>query len=316
MPKPANYQVIGISLVLIVLTTAPSHAAPSPGCQTLKEGVTLNVGPDFTLSYPGALSAGPYQYYYLFAREQVHANWTTALTDAAMDIIDSSGINRFSGTGTLSIESDPLPQSRNYRILMSNYDTKKTMTGALLCTANEDTTPNAHDFNADGYSDIVWRDSDGNLALWFIIGSQVAQSAPLGVVPANLQLMGQRDFNGDGFFDLLWRDNNTGAVAIWLLNGPLVTQGGSLGTVPSNWSIIGTGDFNGDGNGDILWRDSTTGTVAIWLLNGLQVLQVGSLGSVPSNWSVVGLDDKGTIIWRDNDTGTVAIWIVNGFQVT
>jgi hypothetical protein len=46
-------------------------------------------------------------------------------------------------------------------------------------------------------------DSDGNLALWFIIGSQVAQSAPLGVVPANWQLVGQRNFNGDGFFDLL-----------------------------------------------------------------------------------------------------------------
>jgi hypothetical protein len=36
------------------------------------------------------------------------------------------------------------------------------------------------DFNGDGKSDIVWRDSSGNVAIWFMVGEHVSQSAGVG----------------------------------------------------------------------------------------------------------------------------------------
>jgi uncharacterized repeat protein (TIGR03803 family) len=181
--------------------------------------------------------------------------------------------------------------------------------------------PSPHDFNGDGKSDIAWRDTSGNTAVWLMNGGQVLQSGGFGAVPTTWSIVGQRDFNGDGKHDLLWRDANTGSVAIWLLSGLQISQTGGLGAVPSNWTVAGTGDFNGDGKGDLLWRDSTTGTVAIWLLNGLQVSQTGGLGAVPSNWTIVGTGDfngdgKSDLLWRDTSTGTVAIWLLNGLQVS
>jgi hypothetical protein len=183
--------------------------------------------------------------------------------------------------------------------------------------------PNAvatHDFNADGYSDIAWRENGGTAAMWLMNGANVVQAGGFGVVPTNWQLVGQRDFDGDGKYDWLWYDVNTGTVGLWLLNGLQTPQKGGFGSVPGNWTIVGTGDFNGDGNGDILWRDGSSGTVALWLLNGFQILQKGGFGSIPLNWSVAGTGDFNgdgfaDILWRDGATGTVAIWFLNGLQI-
>jgi probable HAF family extracellular repeat protein len=182
-------------------------------------------------------------------------------------------------------------------------------------------TGNAHDFNGDGKSDILWRQTGGATALWLMNAAQVASSGGLGTVPSSWQIVGQRDFNGDGKHDLLWRDGTSGTVAIWLLNGQQMTQSGSLGAVGASWVIAGTGDFNGDGKADILWRDTSSGTVAVWLLNGLQVTQPGSLGTVGASWVIAGTGDfngdgKADILWRDTSSGMVAIWLLNGLQVT
>jgi Putative peptidoglycan binding domain len=41
----------------------------------------------------------------------------------------------------------------------------------------------AHDFNGDGFSDILWRDTSGNLSMWFMNGLQVSSAVPVGQVP-------------------------------------------------------------------------------------------------------------------------------------
>jgi hypothetical protein len=127
--------------------------------------------------------------------------------------------------------------------------------------------PVSHDFNGDGMSDIAWRDTSGNAAMWEMNGTDITPGPVFGPIPTNWSIVGQRDFNGDGRSDWLWRDT-IGHVAMWLLNGFQVLQVGSVGTVSTNWSIVGTADFDGDGKGDILWRDAMTGQAAIWLMNG------------------------------------------------
>ena len=84
--------------------------------------------------------------------------------------------------------------------------------------------PIAHDFNSDRKSDIAWRDTSGNGAIWLMNGNQLLQGGGLGQVDPNVwKIVGQRDFNGDGKADLLWNDTS-GNVAIWFMNGVQVSQ--------------------------------------------------------------------------------------------
>lgn len=178
--------------------------------------------------------------------------------------------------------------------------------------------PVAHDFNFDGISDIAWRNTAGDTAVWLMNGAQVAASGGFGNVPLAWSIVGQRDFNGDGFADLLWRDS-AGNTAIWFLDGTGVFSSASFGQISTAWTVVGTGDFNGDGLGDILWQDSS-GNVAVWLMNGGTVIASATLGNVSGNWTISGTGDfngdgKCDIVWREVG-GTVAIWFINGTQVT
>jgi hypothetical protein len=182
------------------------------------------------------------------------------------------------------------------------------------CASTFDT----HDFNDDAKSDIAWRDSSGDNAIWLMNGSTILSSAGLGTISTAWSIVGQRDFNGDGMADLLWRDSS-GDLAIWFMNGTTVTSGVGLGTVTPVWSIVGTGDFNGDGRGDILWRD-TSGDIAIWLMNGSTILSSAGLGSLSTAWSVAGTGDfngdgMSDILWQDT-SGDIAIWFMNGTTVS
>ena len=170
-----------------------------------------------------------------------------------------------------------------------------------------------HDFNGDCKSDILWRDDNGDVALWLMNGSAVLQASVLGNVPAYWSIVGQRDFNGDGKADILWRDTN-GDVAIWLMSGSIITSATVLGNVTSNWSVVGTGDFNGDGKADILWRD-TSGDIAIWFMNGTTITQTAFVGNVSTNWMIAGADMKGDIFWRNTATGEVSMWVMNGTTI-
>ena len=185
-----------------------------------------------------------------------------------------------------------------------------------------------HDFNADNNSDVLWRDSSGNVGMWLMNGTSVLQATTLGNVPNNWSIVGQRDFTGSGDADILWRDTS-GNVGIWLMNGTTTVSSKVLGNVPTTWSVAGTGDFNGDGNADILWRD-TSGNVGIWFMNsttiqtaalgnvptsGTTIQQTTVLGNVPTSWVIVGSDSNGYIFWRNTSTGDVGMWKMSGTTI-
>jgi hypothetical protein len=175
----------------------------------------------------------------------------------------------------------------------------------------------AHDFNGDGFSDLVWRDGNGNLAIWLLQGNNVIATGPAGPVAPSWMIAGQRDFNGDTRSDWLSRDTS-GNTNIWFLNGTQLTPPASLGNIPPNWAVIATADFNGDGKGDILWRD-TSGDVALWLMNGAQVMTSAGVANVSTNWSLIGAGDFNAdlitdLLWQDN-AGNLAVWLMDGPQV-
>ena len=172
---------------------------------------------------------------------------------------------------------------------------------------------NTHDFNDDGISDILWRNTSGTVAVWLMNGGAIAQAAALGALPSSYAIVGQHDFDGDGKADMLWRDSS-GNISMWLMNGAAISSAAAVGNLPSNWSLHGTGDLNGDGKGDLLWRDSGSGTVAVWFMNGATVASTANFGAPPSNWALLG-DGYGGVLWRDS-AGDIALWGVQNGQVT
>jgi hypothetical protein len=87
-------------------------------------------------------------------------------------------------------------------------------------------------------SDILWRDTSGNTAVWFMNGTASIGGGSLGTVPTSWSIVETGDFNGDGKSDILWRDTS-GNTAIWFMNGTTVSGGAFLGTVSTDWTIQG-----------------------------------------------------------------------------
>ena len=176
---------------------------------------------------------------------------------------------------------------------------------------------NTHDFNGDGISDILSRDTNtGDVKLWLANGGVNFPGGTIANMATNWQIVAQRDFNGDGKADILWRDNTTGTVKLFLMNGLAVTQNLLVASnVASHFVIAGVGDFNGDGKADILWRDSNTGYVSMWFMNGATAT-AANVGSVPLTYSIIGTSPNDHILWRTNSTGALTDWVMNGAAVS
>jgi len=176
------------------------------------------------------------------------------------------------------------------------------------------------DFNGDGHSDILWRNSSGTVTDWLGSGNggfSANWNSFATAVPNTWQVVGTGDFNGDGRDDILWRNTTTGTITDFLANetgGFVDNYNNAAVRVPTAWSLIGTGDFNGDGLTDLLWRNGTT--VTDWLGNangGFNANWSNFHTNVPTSWHVAATGDyngDGTddLLWRSTD-GTITNWL-------
>jgi hypothetical protein len=186
--------------------------------------------------------------------------------------------------------------------------------GSISVLLNSTSTRN--DFNGDRKSDILFRNTNGNVALWQMNGGTATPSL-INSLSSDWTIAGTRDFNSDAKTDILLRNTN-GSVALWQMNGSTITQGSSINSLSSDWTIAGTADFNGDGNTDILLRN-TNGNVATWQMNGGAITKASTIGVASTDWTVAGTadfngDGKADILLSKAD-GTVALWQVDGSSV-
>ncbi len=59
------------------------------------------------------------------------------------------------------------------------------------------------DFKGDGKANLLWQDTSGNTAMWFMNGTPVGSAVSLGNIPTSWSVIGTGDFNGDGFGDII-----------------------------------------------------------------------------------------------------------------
>ena len=159
------------------------------------------------------------------------------------------------------------------------------------------------DFDGNGRSDILWRNTAGNNVIWKAANSLTPQH--VSSLSTAWKVVGVGDFSGDGKADILWR--NGAANVIW--KGGLATSQQTISSVAGYWVVAGVGDFDGDGRADILWRNGSLNT--IWRSGNASTQQ--AVSSQSTAWAVAGIGDfdaSGTadILWRNSSTGGVIIW--------
>jgi hypothetical protein len=183
----------------------------------------------------------------------------------------------------------------------------------------------SYDFDGNGISDLLWRDSqNGDLAIWLMDGaarpSKALVAAPR--IAPEWQIAGVGDLDADTKADLVWRNTQTGEVAEWLMDGTTVKTWSTLSSgISQEWQIAGIGDLDGDGKADLVWRNTQTGDVAEWLVDGATVKAWSTLSSgIALEWQIAGIGDldgdgKADLVWRNTQSGDVAEWLMNGATV-
>jgi hypothetical protein len=100
------------------------------------------------------------------------------------------------------------------------------------------------DFNADGKSDILWHNDNGDTSIWLMTATgtqvRVLSTADLGFVPTSWNVALTGDFNGDGKSDILWNNTNSD-TSIWFMAGAVVSSVSDLGAVLNSWAVQGAG---------------------------------------------------------------------------
>ena len=151
------------------------------------------------------------------------------------------------------------------------------------------------DFYYDGKTDILLESDDGQVAIWELNGTTVAQAGFVAGPGAAWHIKGTGDFYSDGKTDILLQNDN-GRVAIWEMNGNainpskagFVTLDGSTVADPGpTWHVQGTGDFNHTGKTAIVLQNDK-GDVAEWQLQRTTVVARALLASPGSSWSIFG----------------------------
>jgi hypothetical protein len=237
------------------------------------------------------------------ASAEVTMGGTPATPDATWSIV---GTGDFSGNG----KADVLWRDANGSLIDWTMNGSQVMASQQLTLGGTAVAPDSSwsvvgigDFNGDGKSDILWRDTNGLLIDWTMNGSQItsSQTVTLGgsaaMPDSSWSVAAIGDFNGDGKADILWRNTN-GTLIDWEMNGSQianmqkVTYGGSPVSLDPSWQIVQVGNFDGNGVTDILLR-SSNGALEEWSMNGAQIASAsqvtfqGNPVSITNSWTTL-----------------------------
>jgi hypothetical protein len=195
-------------------------------------------------------------------------NGTTVTQGMRVGKIGSTGVSsgthlhveRFETYCTKSIKID-FDEDLNDTVV---NDSLTSQNSGVVSTAQS--TRSSGDFNGDGVSDILWRNTiSGDNDIWYFgkDGRVFTSIRHVNIAESSgwkVQVTG--DFNGDSVSDIFWHNSQTGDNDIWYFgkDGRVFITIRHTGILDNTgWKIVSTGDFNGDGVYDILWRNTISG---------------------------------------------------------
>jgi hypothetical protein len=181
------------------------------------------------------------------------------------------GIGDFSGDGISDILMRDAAGNFGYQVVYSSNVMvwHPTPGSALAAGGSLSSDPSwavvgVGDFNNDGISDVMLRNSQGRMGYEQIANDTMvwhptpsAGLAAGGVVSSDpsYTVVGIGDFNRDGTSDVMMR-NAAGLLGYQTISGDVMTWH-PLGTTEVSYSVVGIGDFNRDGVSDVMMRNSS-----------------------------------------------------------
>ena len=173
------------------------------------------------------------------------------------------------------------------------------------------------DFNGDGRSDVLWRQSNGFIMDWLSQpnGGFVSNHGQASWLDSSWSVRDTGDFNGDNREDVLFRQTG-GLIMDWLgqSNGSFASNYANAGWLDPAWQLVGVADFNGDHRDDLLLRHGD-GLVMSWLgrTDGGFTNNYANAAWLDSSWQLLGTGDFNgdgveDILWRQT-SGLVMAWI-------
>ena len=159
----------------------------------------------------------------------------------------SFGDSSFTGAGAFS---------GSYQLTIAPATPHITFTPAVVSSASPSwAIQGSADFNGDGKSDILWRDTaSGAVGIWIMDGPAMLGATVVANPGLGWQTEGVGDLDGDGRADIVFRETPSGAVAVWFMDGATLLHATVVGNAPLDWAIASVSDLDGDGLADLLWR--------------------------------------------------------------
>lgn len=286
---------------------AVTEFSSSNGGQTVASSLRYQVAK--ADPYDGVYAAAPDTWSYLtMPVSAIESRWPAIGTFRSMTITRDGKGAWFGGRATsVQLTGTGGTQSVGAEVFRSRLNLRSTWFIPVGSSVGTDLAGN-------GFSDVIARDSSGNLWNYPMNGRSgwLPRTSIATGWPAVPEILAPGDFSGDGIPDLMSRSMTTGVLT--LHRGTGTGKIGSSTTVGTYWhrltAVVAPGDLDGDGAVDLLARDST-GT--LWLYPGTgtgswkpRISKGTGWGSLRDLEAVGDFDgDGGTDLMGKNSAGTL-----------
>jgi len=177
----------------------------------------------------------------------------------------------------------------------------------------------AHDFNADGYEDVLLQSSGGNVVYANMAGGAFQNFVNVGNVPG-WNVVGSGDIAGTADADIVLQNQSSGQIIYANMAGGALSGYVNVGTMAGS-SVVGVGDIMDNGFDSIVVENSTSGQIAYANMTGDTFQGWVNVATTPG-WTVDAVGDilgngyadiiaenaSGAIIYANMTGGTFQGW--------